>query len=97
MTIEPVILQVDEVGPFVLPTLLARGVSFRSAFAALVVVEYLGAIGAGASAYCLLGPRARLTVEDPSSVRGPIPPGPRRHPNGLGMRHRPVGGMDSYR
>ncbi|MFT4931298.1 MAG: hypothetical protein ACI91T_001173 [Natronomonas sp.] len=41
------------VGLFALPTLMTYGVSFRWAFAVLVVVEYLAAVGAGVSAYLL--------------------------------------------
>jgi hypothetical protein len=41
------------VGLFALPTLVSWGLSFRWAFAAVVVVEYVAAVGAGASAYLL--------------------------------------------
>jgi len=46
------------VGLFALPTLTAWGVPFRWAFAVLVVVEYLAAVGAGASAYLLYDDRS---------------------------------------
>lgn len=45
------------VGLFALPTLMNWGASFRWAFAVLVVVEYLAAVGAGASAYLLYDDR----------------------------------------
>ncbi|MEF8758139.1 MAG: hypothetical protein V5A33_07865 [Halobacteriales archaeon] len=45
------------VGLFALPALMTWGVPFRWAFALLVVVEYLAAVGAGASAYLLYDDR----------------------------------------